>query len=302
MNQGTISISVTDPLGINNGGGGTSSSLPLTILPTNAQPTIGLLVPDMAAAGGPSFTLQIIGAGFGPSSIVTFGSKVVSSAYVNPATLEASIPASAIAVAGTPMVTVANPGGSPSAGSPFTVADYTVTAPTASAIVNAGHPAVFNLAVAPSNGAYSNAVTFTVAGLPAFTTASFTPSATITPGAISQSVTLTITTTPHTTATAPYYPGGEPPVLLLLCLVGMAIAMAWLMLRSAGRRVRGLAPQFLLALLLVAAASLVACAGGGSTSPQLNPATGTPAGTYPIIVTATSGGVSHSTTVTLTVM
>jgi hypothetical protein len=60
-----------------------------------------------------------------------------------------------------------------------------------------------------------------------------------------------------------------------------------------------------LALLIVAAAGLAACGAVGSGAPTpapIIPATGTPPGNYPITVTATSGGVSHSATVTLSVM
>jgi hypothetical protein len=171
--------------------------------------------------------------------------------------------------------------------------------------VNAGLPAVFTLMVAPSNGAFANQITFTVTGLPADATPSFTPSATITPGATPQPVTLTITTTPHTAASAPYSPRGDKPILRLLSLVGMALALVWFAFRICGHRVQRLAPQMFLALLLVASAGLAACGaggGGGSSASLPNPTTGTPAGIYPITVTATSGGVSHSTTVTMTVM
>lgn len=53
----------------------------------------------------------------------------------------------------------------------------------------------------------------------------------------------------------------------------------------------------LVALLLVA----VACGGGGSSSQQQQQSQGTPAGTYAITVTGTSGQTSHSATVSLTV-
>ena len=65
---------------------------------------------------------------------------------------------------------------------------------------------------------------------------------------------------------------------------------------------RRFVPQILLASLLIIAAGLAACGGGSSPATQLNTATGTPAGTYPIIVTAAAGSGSLSTTVTLTVM
>jgi hypothetical protein len=80
--------------------------------------------------------------------------------------------------------------------------------------------------------------------------------------------------------------------------------MAGLSLRVSDRRRQRLVPQLLLALLILSAAGLVACGavGAGPTSqPQPNPATGTPAGTYTIKIIAISGGVSHPTTVTLTV-
>ena len=52
---------------------------------------------------------------------MTFNSSVVSSAFVSATELQAAIPASAIAVAGTPFVTVANPNGPPSVVATFTV-------------------------------------------------------------------------------------------------------------------------------------------------------------------------------------
>src|SRR5713101_2708694 len=120
VNQGTINISVTDPPA-GGSAGGTTSSLPLAILPTNTQPVIGALVPASATAGGPAFTLILTGTGFTSGSVVTFKSGVVSAAFVSSTELQAAIPASAIAVAGTPFVTVGNPGGSPSLVTTFIV-------------------------------------------------------------------------------------------------------------------------------------------------------------------------------------
>jgi hypothetical protein len=395
VNQVTINITVTDPIGIGNSGGGTSSTLPLAVVSASSQPTVGTLSPASTTAGGQSFTLTISGTGFEPKSLVTFGTLTVNSAYQNPTELQATIPASAIAVGGTPLVTVANPGTTPSTvvtftvnnpvpqeslllpssavpggaaltlkvtgsnfnvsssvlinGSalsttyvnstllevtvpasdltqggtlnvsvknpspgggttsalPFIVGDYILTASTSSKTVNPGVPAVFSLTVAPTNGTYPNPITLAATVPAADATASFAPSATVTPGTTSQTVTLTITTTPPGAASAAYFPRGDRTALFLICLLGMAFALAGLALPTSVRRVQRFAPRLVWTLLLVAVAGLVACSGsvaGTSSSTQPTPAPGTPAGTYTITVTGTSGTVSHSTSVTLTVM
>jgi hypothetical protein len=116
--QGIVNIFVASPVGV---GGGTSSSMSLTVAPANSQPTVGTLSPASTTAGGQSFTLTISGTGFAPASLVTFGTQTVSAAYQSPTEVQAAIPAGAIAVAGTPLVTVANPGSAPSAVVTFTV-------------------------------------------------------------------------------------------------------------------------------------------------------------------------------------
>jgi 6-phosphogluconolactonase (cycloisomerase 2 family) len=392
--QGTASITVTSP---SNGvpGGGTSNTVTLTILPPIVPLVVSNISPTSATVGGPAFTLTVNGSGFVQGSQVSFNLNNVTSTFVNSTQLTASIPASALAIAGNPYVIVTNPDGSTSvaltftvnnpqpgggsvsppslpAGSnaltlnvtgtgfaqgsvvliggnsrrttyksstslqatllpsdlaqggtlnitvmnpppgggttgviSFTVADYSVTPPSSTPPVTAGQTAIFALTVSPSNGTFSNPVTFSVSPLPAGATASFASSATITPGGTPQTVTLSITTTPHTTASTTFSPRGSWPVLPLLCLLGTVIGLAGLLLRASGGRVRCLAPQLLLVLLLVAAAGLVACGAvgsGPSSPPQLNPATGTPAGIYTIQVIATSGAVSHSASITLTVM
>jgi hypothetical protein len=52
-------------------------------------------------------------------------------------------------------------------------------------------------------------------------------------------------------------------------------------------------------MLLISIGSISGCSGGGF--PKVGTPTGTPAGTYTVTVTGTSGTVQHSTTVTLVV-
>jgi hypothetical protein len=67
-----------------------------------------------------------------------------------------------------------------------------------------------------------------------------------------------------------------------------------------GRRTaRRLVPVGAFALLLISVGYISGCSGGGF--PKVGSNTGTPAGTFTVTVTGTSGADVHSTTVTLTV-
>ncbi|MBZ5659193.1 MAG: FG-GAP-like repeat-containing protein [Acidobacteriia bacterium] len=124
---GTIAVTLSNPaLGVNFSSGGTSSAVNLTVLPANTQSTVGSLSPASVTAGAvpPSgFTLTIIGTGFSSSSTVMFGSAPVSAAFNNntPTVLQAYIPQTAVALAGTILVVVKNSNGAPSVPMSFTV-------------------------------------------------------------------------------------------------------------------------------------------------------------------------------------
>jgi uncharacterized protein (TIGR03437 family) len=105
--------------------GGISNTL---AFPINAPaPSISSLGPNLATAGGPAFTLTVIGSGFLASSTVQWNGTALSTTYVSGTQLSASVPASQIASQGTASVTVFNFGVGNS-----NVVTFAVIAPTPS--------------------------------------------------------------------------------------------------------------------------------------------------------------------------
>jgi apolipoprotein N-acyltransferase len=101
--------------------------------------------------------------------------------------------------------------------------------------------------------------------------------------------TMTVTTTPQTTVSGFIGSAGGWPGLT----VGAILLTGMVMLAAFTKR-----PRMALAMVtLVAVIGLGACGNGNKTKTL----PGTPAGTYPITVAATSGSTTHSMTVTLTV-
>jgi sugar lactone lactonase YvrE len=158
--------------------------------------------------------------------------------------------------------------------------DYTVTATNPRQSVQAGGVAQFNINVAALSGSYNTPVVLTVTGLPAGTTASFNP-ATVTPGSTGATSVLSVQT-PSLTSALKRDTNNTWLALLLLPLLGT-------------RRLRRKLRRMPLAALLLAALALgaVTGCGGGYFSPQPQ--------TVTLTVTGTSGPLTHSTTVTLTI-
>lgn len=275
---------------------------------TNPPPQGSSVAPPTLPAGSNSLTLTVSGAEFVSGSVAQVNGASRVTNYVSPTSLQATLLPSDLMQGGTLDITVLNPppGGGTTSAIPLGVANYSVTPATSPTPVTPGQTANFPLTLSPSNGAFSDPVVFSVSPLPAGAAASFAPSATITPGATPQTVTLSVATTPYTAASQILSPHGFGTAALpMYGMAFMVFALAGIWLRAFGGRARRLAPLLLLALLIVAAAGLAACGAVGSGAPTpapIIPATGTPPGNYPITVTATSGGVSHSATVTLSVM
>lgn len=162
------------------------------------------------------------------------------------------------------------------------------TGSSTSASVVAGGTATSTLTVTPTGG-FNQAVSFSCTGLPAESSCSFSP-ASVTPDGAALTTTLTIATTaPRTTG-----------FNVTFVVAGLLLLGGWGTARVRWPRMRPVAAGFALALL-------PSCGGGGDggTEPPPLPAGGTPAGTYPIVITATSGSgttaVTRTVTITLTV-
>jgi len=199
----------------------------------------------------------------------------------------------------------------PNTSTPPATADFNISASPAKATVTAGGSATIMLSIGGLNS-FNSAVTFSCSGEPANTSCTFNPN-TVTPssgGTVTTSLTVA-TTMPGT----PYHPmitlptSGQAPwgylAIGLLLIASLALgkfafasAESW---RFGRRRARAFSVVGAAGLILVAASllSLSGCGGGSSNNNAANP--GTPAGTTTLVVTATSGSLSHSTNVTLMV-
>jgi hypothetical protein len=215
-----------------------------------------------------------------------------------PGTVQVSVNASGLAV-GTyqDTITVTATGAT---GSPKTVAvTLNVQAPpdfqmnmgsgsSTTATIAAGGVATFNIMVAPMNS-FSGMVTMSCSGLPAKSTCSFNPTQQQVTGTTAMPFTMTVTTTPVTIVSGSTVNVGGWPRLMLGAILVTGMVMVALFVKR---------PRLIVAMVTLAAVVGLGACGNGNKTKTL---AGTPAGSYPITVTATSGGTSHTMTVTLTV-
>jgi hypothetical protein len=163
--------------------------------------------------------------------------------------------------------------------------DFTVTTSYPAQTVTGGNSVQYTLTVTPSGGAFNGVISFSASGLPPGATATFAPP-TLTPGSSPASSTVTITTVAQyvrNQAPAPWI----PPTAVLAALLPLFL---WKRRRVAIRT--RLAFFALAALLGGGVSSLSGCGSSGFTLPAV---------AYTVTLTATSGSITHSTNVTLTV-
>jgi sugar lactone lactonase YvrE len=163
----------------------------------------------------------------------------------------------------------------------------------ASQSVNPGGTATYQLVAAPLYTAFPGAVSFTLTGLPAGATYSFSPSSIASSGA-STNATLTVTTS--ASAKSSGMDSGPKTAPLLVAFIFLPLAGFRKMRRMGVRFTRSLAITTALLLSLAGMLGMNAC---GSSSHGNS--TQSAAQTYSLTATATSGGTSHAATLTLTV-
>jgi hypothetical protein len=266
------------------------------------SPTISPTTP-ITPASGPDIggtAVTISGTNFQPGAIVLFGTAPGGISGVNciesgGTTIQCLTPADS---AGVKDVTVVNvDGGLSSAAGAYTdlnVPDFTIAAAALSpAMVSAGASATSAITVAPLNG-FTSAVNLTCAVTPAATKA---PTCSLSPSSVaggSGPSMLTVSTTAATTGSlAPQSRG----VFYAMWLPIGGLALLGTGFTSRKKKFW----SFLFGCLIFSGLIFLGACGGSSSSGGGGGNSGTPAGTYTVAVTGTSGSLTHSQSLSLVV-
>jgi hypothetical protein len=174
----------------------------------------------------------------------------------------------------------------------FTATDFSISITPSSQTVVAGNTASYSVFVNPSQ-TYGANVSLSCASLPVGSSCGFSPSSLTFNGPGSQSSTLNLTTTERPPITVSSNGWSSPFYALWLMVPGVALFGM-----GGGKRRRSrLLGFFLLWTMFSLVVLLPAC----SKAKQQPTVTGTPAGSYPLQVTATSGSFTQSAGFSLTV-
>jgi hypothetical protein len=173
----------------------------------------------------------------------------------------------------------------------FNAGGYTMQINPASQTVVAGLPATYSVTVSPLP-LFPAAVSLSCSSLPTGATCNFTTKSLVLNGP--QSTVLNITTTAQPVPVADSRPGRRSLYAMWLMVPGLAL---WGLGARGKRRRRWLLIWLGLCVVCALISLLPAC---GHPTPQPT-VSGTPSGTYPLTVTATSGSFTQSVPFTLTV-
>lgn len=293
---GTYTLTVT----YSGDGNYAAGTVTVTIVVGKATPSVALIssATTILVTSAVTFTATVSSVDGTPTGSVSFfdGTTLLGSVTLNAGV--ASLTTSSLAV-GAHTITGqyggdSNFGAATSAAVTETVQDFSLTVATSgttSATATPGGVASYALLVGPTTGTtFPGAVTLSVSGLPPGATGTITPK-TLPAGSGPTNVALTVQL-PSVTASLRHHE------TLALQLSPMMLGM--LLLPFAGKIRRSARKQGLLSLLLLATlgTSLLALSGCGSKNTGF---LGSPQTSYVLTVTATSGNLSHSTTLNLTV-
>jgi hypothetical protein len=294
-NSYNASTSPTDAIAIAQAATSTS----VTASQSGLNTTLTAVVNTLSNGAAPTGTVQFLNAGNAIGGAVSCSGTAYSMSTGAFATCQATLTTSLSATA---TITAQYSGDTNYVGStstPITVTvtpDFSLSAnPTSISISAPGQSGTSTITVTSGNG-FTGAVAFSCA-VPAMMSGgrcALNPSSLTTSG----NTTLTVTTT----AASVTGPGAGPfnsPGWFVAAL-GAILACIFLLVIPTRRRRPKMAFGLLVFALLVAA--FVACGGGSSSTPSVPSNPGTPAGTYTVTVTATSGSLSHTVNVSVTVL
>ncbi len=177
----------------------------------------------------------------------------------------------------------------------FVASGFAVTIAPSAQTVAAGQVAQYNVVVAPTQGVFGANVSLTCSALPTGAACNFTTSTiTLSGGAGSASTILNLSTTAQPVSTAE---GSRhvPLYAIWLTLPGMAL----LGLGARGKRGRGWLLGVIALTAFFALVLLQPACHSAKTQPIVS---GTPSGTYPLTVTATSGSLTQTAPFSVTVI
>jgi uncharacterized repeat protein (TIGR01451 family) len=175
------------------------------------------------------------------------------------------------------------------------VNDFAISVAPPTATVAAGVPASYTVTVTPT-GNIPETVTLSASGAPSGGTSTFPNGASFTNlSSGAQSRQLVVNTTARVTTPASLFPAGRPFYAAFFPVSGLALLGMGMGGKNSRRR------RLLMAALLGVFFTLVVFQAGCGSSTSSSTTTGTPAGTYNLTVTATSGSATRTQQIVLVV-
>jgi hypothetical protein len=249
---------------------------------TTTRFTVTPALTSFVPATGPVGTgVTITGTNFTGATAVSFGGRAATFTVSNSGTVTTTVPFGA----STGSITVTTLDGSATSAASFTVTPggppFGLGSTPSSQTVAAGTSTNYTVTISRSAG-FADNLTFSVSGLPAATTATFSPNPTT-----GNSSTMTVTTTARPAQLAPWQTLWAPPANFGVRAWPLAICLLVIVLLAYRERARRQIPRWVFATGAFAVLLCIGCGGGGSTPPP-PPPPGTPPGTFTLTVTATS--------------